>query len=279
MRDDSFGKLSRDYLFFTAYCAHLVAFMAEQRDIPQGEIPADLTQLLTQVERLVVLTGAGISVESGIPTFRGPEGLWRTYRPEELATPQAFHRDPHLVWEWYDWRRGKIAQARPNPGHEALVRLEARIPDFTLLTQNVDGLHRLAGSQQLLEIHGSIWEVRCLTCGRVREDRRVPIPILPHCENCGGLLRPNVVWFGESLNPDILRQAQATLTQCQAVLVVGTSAVVQPAASFALWARQSGAKIIEINPDPTPLTTHCDFSLTGRAGESLPLLLMHLGWD
>ena len=150
--------------------------MAKQGDIPHVEIPVDLTQLLTKVERLVVLTGAGISVESGIPTFRGPEGPWRTFKPEELATPQAFHRDPRLVWEWYDWRRGKIAQARPNPGHEALVRLEARIPDFTLLTQNVDGLHRLAGSQRLLEIHGSIWEVRCLACGQVREDRRVPIP-------------------------------------------------------------------------------------------------------
>jgi NAD-dependent deacetylase len=253
--------------------------MGEKINVPNVEIQVDLVQLLTQVKRLLVLTGAGISVESGIPTFRGPEGLWRTFRPGELATPQAFHRDPHLVWEWYDWRRGKIAQARPNPGHEALVRLEAGIPDFILLTQNVDGLHRLAGSRRLLEIHGSIWEVRCLSCGQVREDRRVPMPILPHCENCGGLLRPNVVWFGESLNPDILRQAEAALTQCQVVLVVGTSAVVQPAASFALWARQSGAKVLEINPDPTPLSAHCDFLLTGKSGEILPLLLTKLGWD
>jgi NAD-dependent deacetylase len=183
----------------------------------------------------VVLTGAGISVESGIPTFRGPEGLWRTFLPEDLATPQAFARDPQLVWEWYDWRRGKITQARPNPGHEALVRLESLVPEFLLLTQNVDGLHRLAGSRRLLKIHGSIWEVRCLACGAVREDRRVPLPLPPQCDACGGLLRPNVVWFGEALDPYILPQAEAALTRCQVVLVVGTSAVVQPAASMALW--------------------------------------------
>ena len=227
----------------------------------------------------MALTGAGISVESGIPPFRGPEGLWRTFRPEQLATPQAFQKDPYLVWEWYDWRRAKIALARPNPGHEALVRLEAHIPDFTLLTQNVDGLHRLAGSRRLLEIHGNIWEVRCLDCNSVREDRRVPLPLLPRCELCGGLLRPNVVWFGESLNPEILRQAEAALMRSQVVLVVGTSALVQPAASFALWARQSGAKVAEINLDPTPLTAHCDFAVSGKAGEILPVLLTLTGLD
>lgn len=253
--------------------------MVTPEDHPSSEVLADLAGHLSQVERLVVLTGAGISVESGIPTFRGPEGMWRTFRPEELATPQAFRRDPQLVWEWYDWRRGKIAQARPNPGHEALVRLEARIPDFTLLTQNVDGLHRLAGSQQMLEIHGCIWEMCCLACGVIKEDRRVPLPLLPHCDDCGGLLRPNVVWFGEPLNQEILRQAEAALARAQVMLVVGTSAVVQPAASFALWARQYGATIAEINPDPTPLTAHCDVTLTGKAGVVLPLLLARLGWN
>jgi len=253
--------------------------MAPDPNPANSESLRDLAQLLSAAERLVVLTGAGISVESGIPPFRGPEGLWRTFRPEQLATPQAFQQDPHLVWEWYDWRRGKIASTRPNPGHEALVRLEDRVPEFTLLTQNVDGLHRLAGSKRLLEIHGNIWEVRCLECGRVTEDRRVPLPLLPHCELCGGLLRPNVVWFGESLNPDILRQAEAALVHAQVVLVVGTSAVVQPAASFALWARQSGAKIAEINLDPTPLTARCDVALTGKAGEILPRLLTLMGWD
>ena len=250
--------------------------MPKPGKISTQEIPAALGRLLAQAERLVVLTGAGISVESGVPTFRGPEGLWRTFRPEELATPQAFARDPQLVWEWYDWRRSKIAQARPNPGHEALVRLDALAPEFLLISQNVDGLHRLAGSRQLLEIHGSIWEVRCLSCGVVQEDRRVPLPLLPHCDACGGLLRPNVVWFGEALDSGILRQTEAALTRCQVVLVVGTSAVVQPAASMALWARQSGAQIVEINPDPTPLTAHCDFALPGKAGEVLPLLLTYL---
>ena len=205
--------------------------------------------------------------------------MWRTFRPEQLATPQAFQKDPYLVWEWYDWRRAKIALARPNPGHEALVHLEAHIPDFTLLTQNVDGLHRLAGSRRLLEIHGNIWEVRCLDCNSVREDRRVPLPLLPRCELCGGLLRPNVVWFGESLNPEILRQAEAALMRSQVVLVVGTSALVQPAASFALWARQSGAKVAEINLDPTPLTAHCDFAVSGKTGEILPVLLTLTGLD
>jgi NAD-dependent deacetylase len=250
--------------------------MVKSGNIPSQEIPAALVRLLAQTERLVVLTGAGISVESGIPTFRGPGGLWRTFRPEELATPQAFDRDPDLVWEWYDWRRSKIAQARPNPGHEALVRLEALIPEFLLITQNVDGLHRLAGSRRLLEIHGSIWEVRCLTCGVVKEDRRVPLPLLPHCEACGGPLRPNVVWFGEALDPGVLRQAEAALSRCQVVLVVGTSAVVQPAASMALWARRSGAQVVEINPDSTPLTAHCDFTLSGKAAEVLPVLLANL---
>ncbi|MEJ2070039.1 MAG: NAD-dependent deacylase [Syntrophobacterales bacterium] len=251
--------------------------MEKNPGVTGADQPTELAQLLAETERLVVLTGAGISVESGIPTFRGPQGLWRTFRPEELATPQAFQQDPELVWEWYDWRRGKIAQARPNPGHEALVRFEARMPEFILLTQNVDGLHRLAGSQRLLEIHGNIWEVRCLDCGHVQEDRRVPLPIPPRCDRCGGLLRPNVVWFGESLNPDILRRAEAALVQSQMVLVVGTSAVVQPAASMALWARQAGAKIAEINPDATPLTSHCDIALSGAAGEILPKLLTLLG--
>jgi len=246
--------------------------MVSGGEVPPGEIPADLGLLLATVERLVAITGAGISMESGIPTFRGPEGLWRSFRPEELATPQAFQRDPRLVWEWYDWRRQKIAPARPNPGHEALVRLEALVPDFTLITQNVDGLHRLAGSRNLLEIHGSIWEVRCLKCGAVREDRRTPLPLLPRCEECEGLLRPNVVWFGESLSPDLLRRSENALLRAQAVLVVGTSAVVQPAASFALWAKEAGARIIEVNPDPTPLTGHCHYALPGAAGKILPLL-------
>ncbi len=239
----------------------------------QHQVLLELAQLLQQVHHVVVLTGAGISHESGIPTFRGPGGLWRNFRPEELATPQAFARNPQLVWEWYDWRRSLIGQAHPNPGHRALVTLEERVPDFTLITQNVDGLHRRAGSCQVLEVHGSIWEVRCTACGVVKEDHRVPIPIPPHCDTCGGLLRPNVVWFGEALDPKILEATQQALKHAQVMLVVGTSAVVQPAASFALWAQQCGAKLAEINPDPTPLTPHCDFVFEGKSGELLPRLV------
>ncbi|MFP3868259.1 MAG: SIR2 family NAD-dependent protein deacylase [Desulfobacteraceae bacterium] len=235
-----------------------------------------LAERLKSAPRVVILTGAGISQESGIPTFRGAEGLWRQYRPEELATPAAFRRDPQLVWEWYDWRRSLIAAKQPNPAHHALVALEQEIPEFILITQNVDGLHRLAGSKRVLEIHGNIWELRCLGCGRVCEDRRVPLPLLPYCPECGGLLRPNVVWFGEPLDEMLLRQAQTALQQAQVMLVVGTSAVVQPAASFAYWAQQAGAAIAEFNLEPTPLTRHADWAFSGRAGELLPQLLARL---
>jgi NAD-dependent deacetylase len=239
----------------------------------QSLILSELAHLLRQVRHVVALTGAGVSQESGIPTFRGPGGLWRNFRPEELATPQAFVRDPVLVWEWYDWRRGLISQARPNPGHRALVALEEAIPDFTLITQNVDGLHVQAGSRRVLEVHGSIWQVRCTSCGEVREDRRVPLPIPPACAACGGLLRPGVVWFGESLDPEVLEEVRQALRRVQLLLVAGTSAVVQPAASFALWAKEQGARLVEINPDATPLTPYCDFVLEGKAGVMLPLLV------
>ncbi|MBM4285214.1 MAG: NAD-dependent deacylase [Deltaproteobacteria bacterium] len=236
----------------------------------------NVARLLQQARRVAVLTGAGVSQESGVPTFRGPGGLWRQHRPEDLATPEAFAKDPRLVWEWYDWRRGLIAEARPNPGHLALAALEDRFEDFTLITQNVDGLHRRAGSRQVVEIHGSIWEVRCLDCGDLREDRRAPIPILPTCSLCGGLLRPNVVWFGEALDPVRLEQVREALVRAQVMLLAGTSAVVQPAAAFGLWAQQAGAVLVEINPVPTPLSLRCDYVLKGPAGEILPALLAAL---
>ena len=241
--------------------------------VPDSRTLTELARLLGEARRVVALTGAGVSQESGVPTFRGPGGLWRNFRPEDLATPQAFARDPRLVWEWYDWRRGLIAKARPNPAHLALAALEERVPDFTLITQNVDGLHRRAGSRRLLEVHGSLWEVRCTACGRSFEDRQVPLPILPQCDVCGGLLRPGVVWLGESLDPRVLDAAYQALGQAQLVLSVGTSAVVQPAASFGLMAQRAGAKLAEINPDPTFLTPACDFVLMGRAGEVLPRLV------
>ena len=229
--------------------------------------------VLRGARRIVVLTGAGISAESGIPTFRGPDGLWRKFRAEDLATPEAFARDPVLVWEWYDWRRGIIAKVAPNPGHVVLARWETRFPNFTLITQNVDGLHALAGSRRLLELHGNIWKTRCPDEGRVAENLDVPLsPIPPRCASCGGLLRPHIVWFGEGLDQDILRQAFAACAQADVVLAVGTSALVHPAASLPLAAAESGATVIEINPDPTPLTPHADIPLRGKAGEILPRL-------
>jgi len=236
---------------------------------------------LAEAERVAVLTGAGISHESGVPVFRGPGGLWRQYRPEDLATPEAFARDPRLVWEWYDWRRSVVAQAEHNPAHRALVELERRAREFTLITQNVDGLHERAGSRRVLKLHGDLWTLRCLGCGAEKIDRTVPLPELPpRCslrlrsgQACGGLLRPGVVWFGESLPADVLQQAMAAAARAQVFLVVGTSAVVQPAASLPLVARQAGARVVEINLEPTPLTDIVDASFLGKSGELLPRLL------
>ncbi len=228
---------------------------------------------LAGARSVAVLTGAGISADSGVPTFRGPDGLWRNFRPEELATPEAFARDPKLVWEWYDWRRGKVAACRPNLAHDALVRLENRVPRFALLTQNVDGLHREAGSRNLIELHGNIWKVRCTKCHEVSDNRDVPIPIPPHCEACGGLLRPHIVWFGESLDPDDVTAAFDAAESCDVFLVAGTSGIVQPAASFVSVAKRAGAFVIEANLDPTPNTGIVDVHLSGRAAEVLPALV------
>ena len=220
---------------------------------------------------VTILTGAGISADSGVPTFRGPDGLWRNFRAEDLATPEAFERDPCLVWEWYNWRRELIATKEPNPAHKALVFLEARYAQFRLITQNVDGLHALAGSRNLIELHGNIWKVRCTGCGKVSEDRRVPLPIPPYCPSCREMLRPHIVWFGESLNPQDVEQAMDALERCEVMLVIGTSGVVQPAASFAATARSAGAFVVEINPDASSLAAHV--ALRGRAAEVVPLLV------
>jgi len=223
--------------------------------------------------RVAVLTGAGISAESGVPTFRGPGGLWRSYRPEELATPQAFHRDPKLVWEWYDWRRQLIARCEPNAAHRTLAELERVLRHFTLITQNVDGLHRRAGSRRVVELHGNIWRMRCLNEGSAIEDHTVPLPeIPPRCPQCGGLLRPDVVWFGESLPPDALEAAFTASRNCGLMLVIGTSAVVQPAASLPLIAKEHGAYLIEVNPQPTPLSPYADETIREPAAVALPRL-------
>ncbi len=222
--------------------------------------------------KIAVLTGAGISAESGIPTFRGEDGLWKRYRPEELATPEAFARDPALVWEWYDWRRQIIARSRPNPAHKTLAEMEEFFPNFTLITQNVDGLHQVAGSRKVLELHGNIWRVRCVREGTITENREVPFREIPPRCKCGALLRPDVVWFGEPLPKDVLEEAFAAAESCDIMLVIGTSALVQPAASIPLAAFRRGAALIEINPQETPLSPYATGILREKAGKALPLL-------
>ncbi len=251
--------------------------MAAAQSVPDL---AGLREALHAASSLVVLTGAGISAESGVPTFRGGGGLWRNYSPEELATPEAFARDPRLVWEWYDWRRSVIHRAQPNAGHRALVELEQRIVaraagkgSFTLVTQNVDGLHDRAGSRNVLKLHGDIWLVHCTACGAVQRNEEVPLKELPpHCR-CGGLLRPGVVWFGEALPTPEWQRASQACVRAQVMMVVGTSAVVYPAAGLAELARAAGAELAIINPEPTPLDAAAEWVVSGKAGEILPGLL------
>jgi NAD-dependent deacetylase len=230
-------------------------------------------QRVREARRVVVLTGAGVSAESGVPTFRGTDGLWRHHRAEDLATPEAFARDPRLVWEWYEWRRRLIATRRPNPAHEAIADLEARVQEFLLITQNVDGLHRQAGSRRLVELHGSLWRVRCLAEGTVTENLEVPLPSLPPYCACGALVRPDVVWFGEALPPGAIRQAYDAAESCDVMLVVGTSALVQPAAALPMIGKAHGAYVVEVNLEPTPLSAFADECHHGKAGEVLPQLL------
>lgn len=232
---------------------------------------------LSEADSIVALTGAGISAESGIPTFRGPHGLWRSFSPEELATAEAFARDPRLVWEWYDWRRGIIHNAQPNPGHRALAELERRKAaeggSFTLVTQNVDGLHDRAGSCNSAKLHGDIWLVRCVGCGAAEQNYQVPLePLPPRCR-CGALLRPGVVWFGEALPESEWQRAMEASSRAEIFLVIGTSATVYPAAGLAEVAREAGAKLALVNPDATPLDGIADWVLRGPAGEILPRLL------
>jgi len=239
-----------------------------------------LRQALDEAEHIVALTGAGISAESGVPTFRGPGGLWRNYSPEKLATPEAFAENPRLVGEWYDWRRRLIRQAEPHRGHRALVELERRKTDatrasgsFTLVTQNVDGLHDRAGSRNVVKLHGDIWRVRCLGCGREARNEQVPLEDLPPRCRCGALLRPGVVWFGEPLPAGEWQRAVEASTHADVFLVIGTSAVVYPAAGLAEVACQAGAKLAVVNAEPTPLDPRADWVLHGQAGELLPRLL------
>jgi NAD-dependent deacetylase len=234
----------------------------------------DLETILFNAQSLCVLTGAGVSAESGVPTFRGPDGLWRQYRAEDLATPEAFARDPMLVWEWYAWRREIMHRAQPNPAHYVLAEVEGQFASrpgakFTLVTQNTDGLHERAGSRNVVRLHGSVWELRCTECGAERWDESVPLdPFPPRCA-CDSLLRPGVVWFGEPLPEQAWSRAAEAAASADVFLVVGTSALVWPAASLPLQARQKGARLVEINPVPTPLSELADLVLTGKAGEIL----------
>ena len=233
----------------------------------------ELNERLAAARRLTVMTGAGISAASGVPTFRGVEGLWRTFRAEDLATPEAFARDPLLVWEWYDWRRKLIAGCRPNLAHETLAGW-SRHEGFTLITQNVDGLHELAGTRNVIRFHGSIWEMRCAeACGAAPwEDRSAPLPSLPpRCPRCDGLARPGVVWFGEPIDRGVLTRCGQALS-CDVFLSVGTSSIVYPAAGLAHAARDSGAFTVEINPTATDAAAALDLAIAAPAEQVLPLL-------
>lgn len=241
------------------------------------QFPADLIACLRAARRVAVLTGAGISAESGVPTFREAQtGLWARFRAEDLATPEAFQRNPRLVWEWYTWRRNLVSTAQPNPGHLALVEMEKQVPVFTLITQNVDGLHQRAGSGMrfpVVELHGNIQRTKCwqenLPVDNWQETDELP----PRCPRCGGLLRPDVVWFGESLSQDMLQIATESARGCDVFMSIGTSGLVEPAASLPHLALQSGRCVIEVNPNPTPLSNRANFVLSGPSGKVLPALV------
>lgn len=234
--------------------------------------------LLRRARRATVLTGAGVSAESGLATFRGAGGLWEGHHVEDVATPQAFARDPGLVWRFYHARRAGLVKARPNPGHAALAALEDRLGSdrFTLATQNIDGLHQAAGSRHVLELHGSLRRVRCTVCAAVSDEGLEPLPERPHCDGCGGLLRPDVVWFYEPLPEAVWQEAEAAARSCDCFLVVGTSAVVYPAAGLIELAREAGSCLIEVNLERTAASAFTHASLFGPSGQVLPQLVQLL---
>jgi len=251
-----------------------------------AEIPLDpdVITAVRQAQSLVVLTGAGISAESGVPTFRDAQtGLWAKYSPTELASPGAFQSQPAAVLRWYQWRMELIRQTSPNPGHYALADLEQifsrKNKAYLLITQNVDNLHREAGSQQLIELHGNIFRVRCHRCRRPAELDLLQVDLeegLPRCPACGSLLRPDVVWFGESLPENDLKTCWERSAGCDLFFSIGTSAAVQPAALLPLTAASQGALLVEINPRPTALSPRAEFRIPSPSGEVLPLLVSNL---
>jgi len=235
------------------------------------EIPPEALDRLKEASSVAVMTGAGASAESGIPTFRGPGGMWKNHKPEQLATPQAFARDPELVWEWYHWRRGIVRSAEPNPGHEAIAVLERKVDNFTLVTQNVDGLHKRAGSKNILELHGTVHRAHCRVCPSSMDlaDEEGVIS----CDSCGDLMRPAVIWFGESLDMATLESAYLACASADYLIVAGTSSVVQPAASLAYASLERGGYVLEVNMDSTPLTGTASATILGKGGEVLPELV------
>ena len=241
-------------------------------------ISSELITILKSATSVTVLTGAGVSQESGLRTFRDAQtGFWAQYRPEDLATPEAFERDPKLVWDWYTMRREKIKEVKPNPGHYALVQMDRLFPNFTLITQNVDGLHQQAGSKAVIELHGNIQEVKCSRCREIALQWDEKTENVPTCAKCGGLLRPNVIWFGESLPGQALVNAAEAASNCDVFFSIGTSGLVQPAASLAIAAKNSNAIVVQVNLDATPVSPKVDYILVGKSGEILPEII-RAGW-
>jgi NAD-dependent deacetylase len=237
-------------------------------------VAPELGKTLSTARFVVVLSGAGISAESGVPTFRDAQtGLWARFDARELATPSAFERNPKLVWDWYASRRKLAFAAQPNAGHYALAAWERRVPQFLLITQNVDGLHRRSGSEKLVELHGNIARVKCSREGNVVSDWNEDKDEVPRCANCGALLRPDVVWFEEMLPPEALAQAEAAARRCDVMLVVGTSSEVYPAAALPAVAKRAGATIVEVNTNATALSALADHVLRGPTALVLPALL------
>lgn len=240
-------------------------------------VSAKLIERLSNATSVCVLTGAGVSAESGVPTFRGADGLWSKFKPEELANFNAFIRNPALVWEWYSYRKKVIKEVKPNPAHYALVALEQRVPDFTLVTQNVDGLHARAGSKRILELHGNIQRSYCIDCRAFANDIVLGVSKEPpRCNHCGGLLRPDVVWFGEMLPESVFERALSAARRCDVFLCLGTSAVVYPAASLPFEALEQGAYVVEINQEYTDLSSRVQETILGKAGIIMPQLIQAL---
>lgn len=234
-------------------------------------IPEAVLERLRSAEAVAVLTGAGVSAESGIPTFRGAGGMWEKYDFAKLATPEGFRENPELVWEWYQLRQREMSKAKPNPAHLVIAEMERRFRKFTVITQNIDDMHRRAGNRNIIELHGNIWRIRCTRDGTVlRLDG--PVEEIPPMCQCGSLMRPDVVWFGEPLPEEALGAASEAAETCEVMLVVGTSAAVYPAAGLPALTKNAGGAVIELNLEPTPVSAYADVSLFGRAGELMPAL-------